>query len=64
MKIKIKNDTDIIQQKYNYYIDEYKITDDELLNVLLNIIKNNNKKILKMFIYINIIYIYNTSFKL
>lgn len=57
MKIKIKNDTDIIQQKYNYYIDEYKITDDELLNVLLNIIKNNNKKILKMFIYINIIYI-------
>ena len=60
MKIKIKNDTDIIQQKYNYYIDEYKITDDELLNI----IKNNKKKILKMFIYINIIYIYNTSFKL
>jgi hypothetical protein len=45
MKIKIKNDNDIIQQKYNYYIDEYKITDDELLNVLLNIIKNNNEKI-------------------
>jgi hypothetical protein len=46
MKIKIKND--IIQQKYNYYIDEYKITDDELLNVLLNIIKNNNEKIKKI----------------
>jgi len=45
MKIKIKNDNDIIQQKYHYYIDEYKITDDELLNVLLNIIKNNNEKI-------------------
>ena len=45
MKIKIKNDNDIIQQKYNYYIDEYKITDYELLNVLLNIIKNNNEKI-------------------
>jgi hypothetical protein len=42
--MKIKNDNDIIQQKYNYYIDEYKITDDELLNVLLNIIKNNNEK--------------------
>ena len=48
MKIKIKNDNDIIQQKYNYYIDEYKITDDELLNVLLNIIKNNNEKIKKI----------------
>jgi hypothetical protein len=45
MKIKIKNDNDIIQQKYYYYIEEYKITDDELLNVLLNIIKNNNEKI-------------------
>ena len=48
MKIKIKNDNDIIQQKYNYYIDEYKITDDELLYVLLNIIKNNNEKIKKI----------------
>ena len=33
MKIKIINDNNIIQQKYNYYIDEYKITDDELLYV-------------------------------
>lgn len=48
MKIKIKNDNDIIQQKYNYYIDEYKITNDELLYVLLNIIKNNNEKIKKI----------------
>ena len=65
MKIKIKND--IIQQKYNYYIDEYKITDDELLNVLLNIIKNNNEKIKKIkddYLHKYYIYIYNTSFKL
>ena len=65
MKIKIKNDNDIIQQKYYYYIEEYKITDDELLNVLLNIIKNNNEKIKNVKdVYLHKYYIYNTSFKL
>ena len=48
-KIKEKEDNDnekkIIEQKYNYYIKEYNITDEELLNVLLEIIKNNNNKI-------------------
>ena len=61
MKIKIKNDNDIIKQKYYYYIEEYKITDDELLNVLLNIIKNNNEKIINVKdVYLNKYYIYIT----
>ena len=61
MKIKIKNDNDIIQQKYYYYIEEYKITDDELLNVLLNIIKNNNEKIKNVKdVYLHKYYIYIT----
>ena len=34
------NEIKIIELKYNYYI-----TDEELLNVLLEIIKNNNNKI-------------------
>ena len=63
MKIKIKNDNDIIQQKYNYYIDEYKITDNELLYVLLNIIKNNNEKIKKIKDdYLHKYYIYITHY--
>ena len=51
----------IIEQKYNNYIKEYNITDKELLNVLLEIIKNNNEKIKNVKdVYLHKYYIYIT----